>query len=84
MFGRKKIAAVPAQIPEEDRSQTLYAADDLMTRAEKLVWMMGWRGSGIGGRIIDVYRFLQVYEKLDRERDGLPPIPAPHLRAVND
>lgn len=44
----------------------VYADDDLVTRAEKIVWSMNIRGSA-GDYIIAVYRILQAYDILDRE-----------------
>ena len=42
--------------------------DDLMTRAEKIVKIVGYTGA-VSGIVIDVYRLLQKYEKLDKEQD---------------
>jgi hypothetical protein len=64
LFNRKQKEA-PAKKKEPD-TITLYASDDLMTRAEKIVWMVGYRGA-IGGYVLDMYRLLQTYERLDRE-----------------
>ena len=50
-----------------DKGVTATAADDLMTRAEKVVWLLGFRGA-TGGHAVDVFRLLQAYEKLDRDK----------------
>ncbi len=50
---------------EEDRV-FVYADDDLMTRAEKIVHLMGVRGA-VGGYAVNVFRLLQAYEKADQE-----------------
>ena len=50
-----------------DKGVTATANDDLMTRAEKIVWLLGFRGA-IGGHAVDVFRLLQAYEKLDRDK----------------
>ena len=52
---------------DEDGSVMVRAEDDLMTRAEKIVHVLGYRGA-IGGFVINVYRVLQAYEKADREK----------------
>ena len=49
-----------------DRSVAVYASDDLMTRAEKIVHVLGSRGA-VGGFAIDVFRVLQEYERADSE-----------------
>ena len=52
---------------DEDRNTvTVYASDDLMTRAEKIVHIMGYRGA-TAGFAINIYRLLQAYEKADAE-----------------
>lgn len=55
---------------EDDGSITVSADDDLMTRAEKIVHVMGMRGA-VGGFVINVYRVLQAYEREDREKAEL-------------
>jgi len=84
MFGlSRKKAETPAP-KKGERSLTLYAADDLLTRAENIVRFMGYSGE-IGGIVLDMYRFLQLYEKLDAEAAGAPPIPrARRRRREND
>lgn len=44
----------------------LYAGDDLMTRAQKIVHILGFRGD-VGGFILETYRMLQKYEQLDKQ-----------------
>lgn len=59
-----------ASTPREhfkDKGVVADAGDDLMTRAEKIVWLLGFRGA-TGGHALDVFRLLQAYEKLDREK----------------
>ena len=51
---------------KDDGSVTVSADDDLMTRAEKIVHVCGFRGAA-GGFAVDVFRVLQAYEKADRE-----------------
>lgn len=43
-----------------------YNTDDLMTRAEKIVYAVGYRGA-VGNYVIAVYRVLQAYEKVDSQ-----------------
>ena len=52
----------------DDGSLQVYAEDDLMTRAENIVYMMGQRGA-VAEYVISMYRLLQTYEKLDVEAE---------------
>ena len=54
---------------EEEDTGTVFlrTSDDLMTRAEKIVHVLGYRGA-VGGFVINVYRVLQKYEELDRTK----------------
>jgi hypothetical protein len=52
-----------------DRGVNVYAEDDLMTRAQKIVHLLGFRGA-TGGFAVDVFRLLQAYEKADREKSA--------------
>ena len=63
-FASSKAKVAPAS--KEPESIMLYAGDDLMTRAEKIVHLLGYRGA-VGGFVLEVYRMLQTYERLDRE-----------------
>lgn len=57
---------------KDDGSVTIHASDDLMTRAEKIVHVLGYRGA-VGGFVINVYRVLQAYEKADAEASKTKP-----------
>jgi len=48
----------------EDNTVAIYVEDDLMTRAENIVWLLGFRGE-TGGVAVNVFRLLQEYKKLD-------------------
>jgi hypothetical protein len=45
---------------------TLYADDDLIARAEKLVYLMGIRGS-TGDHVLTIYKALKLYAALDKQ-----------------
>lgn len=49
-----------------EKGVNVYADDDLMTRAQKIVHLLGFRGA-TGGHAVDVFRLLQAYEKADRD-----------------
>ena len=51
----------------DDNGVVAFASDDLMTRAEKIVHLMGYRGA-VAGFAVNVFRLLQEYERLDTER----------------
>jgi hypothetical protein len=51
---------------KEPETIMLNSGDDLMSRAEKIVRVMGFRGA-VGGYTLDIYRMLQKYEKLDND-----------------
>lgn len=55
-----------AQPIPDGNSVILHASDDLMTRAQNIVHILGYRGA-VGNFVVDVYRVLQRYEALDRE-----------------
>jgi hypothetical protein len=70
---REPVAPPPPKRPAsaeepfgEDGSVWVTADDDLMTRAEKIVWSLGYRGA-TGGFAINVYRVLELYAKYDTE-----------------
>ena len=65
MFWRTKVKYTAPEPEKEREPVELFASDDLITRAEKITKIFV-RGA-IGSYIIDVYRILQCYEKLDRE-----------------
>ena len=48
----------------ESNEINISADDDLMTRAENIVRLFGYRGA-VGNFVLDLYRLLQAYEKLD-------------------
>ena len=50
---------------------TVNAKDDLLTRAEKIVRMMGFEGA-VGGYVINIYRLLQAYEQADAAEKKRP------------
>ena len=52
--------------PIEPETITLYAKDDLITRAENVVYLLGYRGA-VGNYVIEIYRLLQKYEELDKK-----------------
>ena len=56
----------PTPPPREPDPVMLSAADDLVTRAEKVVAILGYRGA-VGGFVLDVYRVLKGYEELDAQ-----------------
>lgn len=41
------------------------ADDDLLTRAENIVWFLGYRGA-TGDFVLQVHRLLREYEKADK------------------
>jgi hypothetical protein len=47
-------------------SVTLFADDDLIARAEKLVYLMGIRGS-TGDHVLTIYKALKLYAALDKQ-----------------
>ena len=51
---------------KDDGTVLVRTGDDLMTRAEKIVHVMGYRGA-VGDFVLTVYRVLHAYEKADRE-----------------
>ena len=48
----------------------VWASDDLMTRAEKIVRVTGNVGA-VGGMVINVYRLLQAYQEADEAQADL-------------
>lgn len=67
---RKKIDAPPAPKREPDRLE-LFASDDLLKRAENIVYFVGYRGA-VGGFVLEVYRLLKAYEALDQKSQKQP------------
>jgi hypothetical protein len=49
---------------EPQKSRKISSEDDLMTRAENIVWAMGFKGD-IAGLEKSVYNTLKQYKKLD-------------------
>lgn len=56
--------------PYGDLETLLFADDDLMTRAEKIVWLLGYRGI-TEHMSVPIFRVLQDYERLDAEAKTL-------------
>jgi hypothetical protein len=52
--------------PARKQSIMLYAEDDLVTRAEKIVWILGHRGA-VGNFVLEVHRMLKKYEELGQK-----------------
>lgn len=54
--------------PNPDGTQTiqLSSGDDLVTRAEKIVHVLGFRGS-VGDQILLVYNVLKSYKQMDED-----------------
>lgn len=61
----------PAAKPEPETIM-LYAKDDLMARAEKIVWVLGYRGY-VAGPVLEIYKTLKIYEDLDNGVYDTPP-----------
>lgn len=62
--------------PSDKKNIILYASDDLVQRAENIVYLLGYRGA-IGGYVLDVHNLLRTYAELDR-----PPTPLLHQRTT--
>jgi hypothetical protein len=58
---------VDTNLPHKN-SVTLYADDDLLTRAEKLVFLMGFTGA-VGDHVLTMYKALKMYQELDLKND---------------
>ena len=65
LFSRKQPVENKDKLPSTE-SITLYAEDDNMIRAEKIVRVLGYRGATAGFEK-EVWRVLELYSKLDAE-----------------
>ena len=44
----------------------IYTTDDLLKRAENIVYFLGYRGA-VGDQVLNIYKLLKEYERLDNE-----------------
>ncbi len=65
LFSRKQPVENKDKLPSAE-SITLYAEDDNMIRAEKIVRILGYRGATASFEK-EVWRVLELYSKLDAE-----------------
>jgi len=66
-FFSKTKGIPPTKEPERYPNEVmLYANDDLVQRAEKIVYLLGYRGA-VGNYVFDVYKTLKLYKELDEE-----------------
>jgi hypothetical protein len=56
----------PEMETEKLPPRELYVSDDTMTRAENIVWALGFKGE-VGAYEKKVYEILKTYEKLDND-----------------
>jgi hypothetical protein len=55
---------------QQEETRTISACDDLLTRAENIVWIMGYRGA-VGNFVLNVHHLLREYERADQERAAI-------------
>jgi hypothetical protein len=58
----------PEMETQHQKPRTINAEDDLMTRAENIVWALGFKGD-VTTQEKKVYEILKTYNRLDKENE---------------